>query len=63
MEEGDGGQVEFGSVPWEGRAGQTEYIFLLSFFIFICLADMGRSRSGSPGVKLMLLGTGFGLCV
>ena len=29
MEEGDGGQVEFGSVPGEGRAGQTECIFLL----------------------------------
>ena len=63
MEEGDGGQVEFGSVPGEGRAGQTECIFLLSFFFSFCLADMGRRRSGSPGTTLMSLGTGFGLCV
>ena len=47
----------------EGRAGQTECIFHLSFFIFFCLADVGRRRSGSPGITLMSLGTGFGLCV
>ena len=32
----DGGQVEFRFVPGEGRAGQTECIFLLSFsFSFV----------------------------
>ena len=50
--EGPGG-LEQSGLGWVGAG--------LGFFFFFGLADMGRRRSGSPGLTLSELGTGIGL--
>ena len=45
-----------------GRGGSNSLDwFGLGFFSFFCLADMGKRRSGSPGLTLSKLGAGIGL--
>ena len=43
-----------------GPGGPNRMYFSFVLFFFFCL---GRRRSGSPGITLMSLGTGFGLCL
>ena len=56
-------------LPW--RWG-SRWLGVLSFpfflvrpgtgFSFLCLEELGGRRSGSPGLSLIEMGTGFGLC-
>ena len=46
---GDGGQVELGPAGGTNRV----YLFFVFCCLFLCLADMGGRRSGSPGIDVL----------